>query len=336
MKNPIRNENTPLEISDHIPVVVKRLMQRIHSEPSPSVALYGFSDNMKWLYRLLSEEGRDPVLCDWREKFIGYDCGGKNLVSIASLNDDPRTLVVVCVEDIRDMKDAMWYLIQNKLNHMPVIYDRTEPHSPFHQEEPFKGIAARARARARSMISDAQLFDLIQFIRATSHVDGDVVEYGSLHGGSGAILVEAVKYYGKKTVWLFDSFAGIPKSKYGLDHRWQNAFSNNSYLEVKNAFEDCDNVKVIRGNICETYDAVKNPISFGYVASDTLESGELLLNFMWPKVNPGGIIAVCDYGSYPNCIPLTVMTDKFFEDKSDAFIFYTARVGIFVMKRKKA
>ena len=310
-------------------------MQRINSEPFESVALYGFGDNMKWLYRLLREQGRDPVLCDWREKFIEYDCGGKQLVPIASLKDDPNTLAVVCVEEIHDMKAAMWYLIENKLNRMPVIYDRTEGHSPFHQEEPFKGIAARARARARSMISDAQLFDLIQFIRATSHVDGDVVEYGSLHGGSGAILVEAINHYGKKPVWLFDSFAGIPKSRYGLDHRWDGAFSNNSFQEVQDAFKDCENVRVIKGNICETYDAVKNPISFGYLASDTLESGELLLNFMWPKLSPGGIIAICDYGSYSNCVPLTIMTDKFFENKKDALIFHTARVGIFIMKREK-
>ena len=333
MNTTIRQEFVPLEMPDYVPAVVKRLMRRIHAEPFQSVALYGFSDNMKWLYRLLREEGRDAELCDWRDRFIAYDCGGKELVSIASLNNDPHTLVVVCVEEIHDMKAAMRYLIDNKLNRLPVIYDRAEEHSPFHQEEPFRSIAAKARARARSMISDAQLFDLIQFIRVTARVEGDVVEYGSLHGGSGAILVEAVNHYGRKPVWLFDSFAGIPQSRYGLDHRWSGAFSDNSFHQVRDAFRDCENVKVIKGNICETYDAVKNPISFGYLASDTLESGELLLNFIWPKLSPGGIIAVCDYGSYPNCVPLTVVTDKFLEDKQDAFIFHMARMGIFIMKR---
>lgn len=326
-------QNDPLDVTSHIPVVVRRLMKRIDAEPFPKIALYGFGDNMKWLYRLLSEQGSNPVLCDWRQHFIEYDCGGKNLVSVESLKDDPQTLLVVCVEEIHEAKAAIWHLISNNMNRMPVIYDRTETHSPFHQEEPFRGIAQRALVRARSMISDAQLFDLIQFIRMTSHVPGDVVEYGSLHGGSGAMLVEAVNHYGKKPVWLFDSFAGIPKSKYGLDHRWDGSFSNNSFQEVRNAFRDCDNVTVVKGNICETYNTVTNPISFGYLASDTLESGELLLNFMWPKLSAGGIISVCDYGSYPNCLPLTVMTDKFLEDKKDALIFHTGRVGIFFMKR---
>ena len=328
-----KSEYVPVQMADYVPTVVKRLLQRIETEPFDSIALYGFSDNMKWLFRLLQERGRKPVLCDWRPGYIGFDCGGVEVVSVDSLKDNQKTLLVVCVEEIHDMKAAMWYLIEHKINRMPVIYDRAEAHSPFHQEEPFKGIADRARARARSMISDAQLFDLIQFIRMVKDVPGDVVEYGSLHGGSGAILVEAVEHYGRKPVWLFDSFAGIPKSRYGLDHRWDGAFSNNSYKEVQAAFADRDNVKVVQGNITETYDAVKNPISFGYLASDTLESGELLLNFMWPRLSVGGIIAVCDYGSYPNCVPLTVITDKFLEDKKNAMVFHTARVGIFFMKR---
>ena len=126
---------------------------------------------------------------------------------------------------------------------------------------------------------------------------------------------------------------GIPKSRYGLDHFWDGSFSNNSFCEVRSAFSDMKNVTVVSGNICDTYSRVSGSISFGYLASDTLETGELLLNYMWPKLSVGGIIAICDYGSFPNCIPLTVVADKFFEDKADAFIFYPASVGIFIMKR---
>ncbi len=334
MNKEINEEYIPPVVADYVPAVVKRLLTKISSEKYSQIALYGFSDNMKWLFRILQERGENPLLCDWREKYTNYDCGGKQLQSILEISDESNTLLVICVEEIHALKDSIWYLIKNNIEKMPVIYDRTEYHSPYHQEEPFKGIAERARKRALSMIPEAQLFDLIQFISMTSHVDGDVVEYGSLYGGSGAILVEAVNYYGKKNVWLFDSFAGIPKSKYGLDHVWNGSFSDNSYAEVRDAFSDCENVNVVKGNICETYSQVTNPISFGYLASDTLESGELLLNFMWPRISPGGILCICDYGSYPNCLPLTVYTDKYFDGKSDALIFHTTKVGIIIMKRE--
>ena len=37
------------------------------------VALFGFSTNMKWLLRLLQENGITPLLTDWREKYSDYD-----------------------------------------------------------------------------------------------------------------------------------------------------------------------------------------------------------------------------------------------------------------------
>ena len=93
------------------------------------------------------------------------------------------------------------------------------------------------------------------------------------------------------------------------------------------------NVKVVKGNITETYNQVTNAISFGYLASDTIESGELLMNFMWPKLSPGGIICVCDYGSFPNAIPLTVYIDEFIKNiANEAFIFRNERCGIFILK----
>ena len=107
-----------------------------------------------------------------------------------------------------------------------------------------------------SMISDPQLFDLIQFIEQTSDVPGGVVEYGSLHGGSGAVIAEAVKHFGEKPIWLFDTFSGIPDSKYGLDHHWNGSFSDNSFAPSKRCLFGHTKCDCCQGNICETYDTV--------------------------------------------------------------------------------
>ena len=185
------------------------------------------------------------------------------------------------------------------------------------------------------MITDDQLFDLIQFIEQTSEVEGDIVEFGSLHGGSGAVIAEAVNYFTpNKKVWLFDTFEGIPKSKIGLDYHWDNSFMNNSYMEVSEAFKDLDNVEVIKGDLNQTYLKVKNKISFGYIASDTYESGILLLEFIWNKLNRGGIISICDYGSFPNCYPITVAVDRFVKNKkNEIFVFRPANLGFYILKK---
>lgn len=328
-------EYVPVINDDYIPVVVKRLINKIDFNKFEKVALYGFSDNMKWLYRILRENGKDPILCDWRKDFIDYDCGGKDLISIKEIENSPSILLVFCSQDVNIIKEGISFLNTNKLYNLNCLFDNNLPNNPFLYESPYKNIAERAIKRAKSMISEPQLFDLIQFIEQTANIDGDVAEYGSLYGGSGAVISEAVNHFSKnKKVWLFDSFTGIPKSNYGLDYHWTNSFSNNSFKEVKNAFKDLPNVEVVNGDINKTYNIVENKISFGYIASDTFESGKLLLNFMWPKLSKGGIIAVCDYGSFPNCYPLTVITDEFFEDKkSQVFIYRPAKNGIFILKK---
>jgi hypothetical protein len=328
-----KNQFIPVVLEDYYPKVALRLLNRILKIKPKKVVLLGFSDNMKWLLRLLQENGVTPLLTDWREKFLNYDCGDHKIISVTELDDDSDALLVVCVEEINELKNGINFIFNMAKHKIRVIYDRTDSNLPFRQEEPFKGISDRARKRAISMISDAQLFDLIQYVSQTKNIQGDVVEYGSLYGGSGAVIAEAVKHFGEKPVWLFDTFSGIPESRYGLDFHWNGSFSDNSFAAVKDAFSDMNNVKVIKGNICETYDQVTNPISFGYLASDTLESGEILINFMWSKLSPGGIICVCDYGSFPNAIPLTVYLDQFTKKVSEqALIFRNERCGIFIMK----
>lgn len=328
------NEFKPIEVADYYPNVVVRLLKKIEMINSSNIVLFGFSDNMKWLLRLLQERGVTPLLADWRDKYLDYDCGGFDIQGLQEVADSEETLLVVCIEEINDLKDAIRHLYTLQKNNIKVVYDRADPNMPLRQEEPYKTIFHKARSRAESMISDAQLFDLIQFIDQTKSIDGDVVEYGSLYGGSGAVLAEAVNYFGAKPIWLFDSFEGIPDSRYGLDHHWNGSFSDNSYAQVRDAFADLENVKVIRGNICETYNQVSNDISFGYIASDTLETGELLLDFLWPKLSSGGMIVICDYGSFPNAIPLTVYADYFFQDKrSEAFFYRPDEHGLCVLKR---
>ena len=133
-------------------------------------------------------------------------------------------------------------------------------------------------------------------------------------------------------MFLFDTFSGIPKSEYGVDYRWTKSFSNNSFSEVKDAFSDLNYVNVIKGNIKETHKKVEGPFSFAYIASDTYESGEYLMEYIWPRLSSGGIVHTCDYGSYPNCLPLTYFLDEFERQNPDIISFRTLPEGIYFVK----
>ena len=333
------NENIliPVIRDKYVPDITKRLMHKIAESSSKKIVLIGFSENLRWLNRLLKEINIKPILLDWRKEFKNYDCGGDTVRLFSQLTKNEVTkkhLLVVCVDEIILVKECCNFLFNSKYNKIRTIYDTKFKHNPFLNEKPFNIIREKAYKRARSMISDQQLFDLVQFIRMTKNIKGDVVEFGSLYGGSGAILAEALNHYGKKNLYLLDSFKGIPKSKYGLDECWDGAFSDNSEKMVKSAFSDLKNVKIISGNIQQIYKKVKGPFSFVYLASDTLESGETILKHTWSKLSKGGIICVCDYGSYPNAIPLTMYIDSFFKDKNNSAKIYYPKIGMFAIKEK--
>ena len=177
------------------------------------------------------------------------------MIDINDIENNEKYLLVICIEEINLLKESITFIQNSSKEKINVIYDRTDPNIPYRQESPYREISQKASNRALSMIRDEQLFDLIQFISQTKNVPGDVVEYGSLYGGTGAVLAEALNYFGK--LWLFDTFSGIPKSKYGLDFHWNNSFSDNSYAEVRDIFSDLENVQVVKGNICKTYNVVK-------------------------------------------------------------------------------
>lgn len=324
------------QVNFYVPTLVDKLLRRLQNETPKTIALYGFGEAMKWLNRILKEQGNAPQLYDWRTKYVGWDCGGDTVTHISELKNSNDLLLVFCVENVNDMKAGAQYLLEHaKLAQVPAIYEAAEAYKPILQESPYKEIRDRARARAISMIEDEKLFNLMQIVRAVNGVPGDIAEFGCFQGGSAAIIVEAVNHFEKRPVWLFDTFKGIPPSKYGLDYRWKQTFTNNSYAQVKDIFSDAKNVQVINGPIQETHNKLDGKkLAFCHIAIDTAETAELLLNYVWPMLSSGGIIGVDDYGAFPNCLPLTIVTDRFFKDKKDVVLFHTAATtGFFAIKR---
>ena len=77
----------PIVIDKYIPDVTNRLLKKIIDSKIKKIALIGFSENMRWLNRLLIEHNISPILNDWRPKYFGYDCG-KNKINWYGLKDD--------------------------------------------------------------------------------------------------------------------------------------------------------------------------------------------------------------------------------------------------------
>jgi O-methyltransferase len=118
------------------------------------------------------------------------------------------------------------------------------------------------------------------------------METGVWRGGSTIFMRAALKVAGvsNRTVWVADSFEGLPvpkDSKDGAD------FSHVEYLAVS--------VEQVRANFAR-FDLLDDQVRFlkGWFR-DTLPAAPIERLALYPKVSPGGYVIVDDYGTWPEC-----------------------------------
>ena len=319
--------------SDAINSSVVTILSQIEHSKESRWLLVGFGRNMQWIGRVLQDSNVDFQLADWRNEFFGYDCCGTSVRSLDSTALQETDQLVLCADTLREVEESTLFLIKNELISHPTVIDVDRKEVALPLRSPYREILAKASRRAKSMITDEQLVDLAQIVSQTSTLESPIAEFGTLYGGTAAVWAEALLTFGERPLWLFDSFSGIPQATNGLDHRWTGAFAGVSLAAVQSAFSDLDFVSIVDGDILEHVSRIPPVMSVAYIASDTFATGKLLLEVCWDRLERGGVLVVCDYRSYPNCVPLTVEVDRFFSTRQDAFQYRPAQVGFFAVKK---
>ena len=140
------------------------------------------------------------------------------------------------------------------------------------------------------------------------NVPGDLIECGAWRGGACIFMRAVLAAYAIKdrTVWVSDSFEGLPppkEDKYPEAHMWQGGEMAVSLEEVQHNFQKYglldDQVKFLKGFFIDTLP--KAPIerlAVLRVDGDLYESVMQTLDYMYPKVSPGGYIILDDYGDH--------------------------------------
>jgi hypothetical protein len=146
-------------------------------------------------------------------------------------------------------------------------------------------------------------------------VPGDLVETGVWRGGCGILMRAVLEAYGDggRSVWLADSFQGLPPpapEEYPQDagdtHAALTPYLGVSMEAVRANFRRYelldDRVKFLAGWFRDTLPAAPiDRIAVLRLDGDMYESTHLALTHLYPKVSPGGFVIVDDYGALPNC-----------------------------------
>ena len=163
-----------------------------------------------------------------------------------------------------------------------------------------------------SMIGHRRLDNLqacIQDVLANK-VPGDLIETGVWRGGATILMRAVLKQANEttRTVWVADSFEGLPVPKDsadGLDlshvehlavslEQVQANFARFGLLD--------DNVKFLKGWFADTLPtAPVEKLAILRLDGDLYSSTMDALNALYPKVSAGGFVIVDDYGSWPAC-----------------------------------
>jgi O-methyltransferase len=151
-------------------------------------------------------------------------------------------------------------------------------------------------------------------------IPGDVVECGVYNGGTAAVLARVATHSKTgRTVWLFDSFQGMPDVTPvdGEEAReWVGKVlgSEEQVRELlRNTGANLERVKIVPGFFQDTFPKVQIPqIALLNLDADWYESIKLCLEKFYDAVVPHGFVSIDDYGHWQGC---RQAVDEFFRKR---------------------
>ena len=192
-----------------------------------------------------------------------------------------------------------------------------------------------------------EAFFLIRCIHESLKVEGICCEFGVAQGQTSVLIANELKEYSNKSLYLFDSFEGLPKPtkedkliddifEYGDIMRYQGSMKCPKKSVIKKLAEinmDKKRYKIIPGFVEESF--IKNNnlpyVSFAYIDFDFYDPIRIVLESLLIKLRKGSIVVVDDYDYFSSGVKLAV--DNFLNDNKEVFESYVAPkyIGNFII-----
>jgi O-methyltransferase len=157
-------------------------------------------------------------------------------------------------------------------------------------------------------------YELWHLLGQVINLGGDVLEVGVWRGGTGCLLAAKAQSLTKNAaVFLCDTFTGVVKAG-ELD----NFYKGGEHADTSKAIVaglanslGLDKVKILEGIFPdETGKIIEgNKICFCHIDVDVYQSAKDVINWVWPRLQVGGIIVFDDYG-FHHCQGITQLVDE--------------------------
>ena len=173
-------------------------------------------------------------------------------------------------------------------------------YSPWLSDAAF--LAAYEVVKANTMVDLYRCYELWTLVGQCARLGGDILEVGVWRGGTGCLMAVQSKLSGSKSkVWLADTFSGVVKasdkdpSYKGGEH----ADTSVDYVLKTKDLLGLDNIELLVGIFPEDSGKPVEGTRFSlcHIDVDVYSSAADVLDWVWPRMLPGGVVVFDDYGT---------------------------------------
>jgi hypothetical protein len=136
-------------------------------------------------------------------------------------------------------------------------------------------------------------------VRNCMQREGDFVECGVYRGFSVAVSARCVDFGSSAKQWyLYDTFGGVPADQLNAGHSSEARYAEPGLAEdCRRRFAAYSNVQVVQGRVPEVLrERAPEKVAFLHLDMNSAAAESGALEFFWPRLKPGSIILLDDYG----------------------------------------
>jgi O-methyltransferase len=169
-------------------------------------------------------------------------------------------------------------------------------------------------AQPHTMVDIARPYELWSLDAETAKIDRDILEVGVWRGGTGLLLAAHAQVVSRgRDVFLCDTFKGVVKAGQrdtayaGGEHADANIDGVNKLLTEN----DVHNCIILPGIFPDETGPIiaSRRFSLCHIDVDVYDSGLGVFDWVWPRMAPGGVVVLDDYG-FGMCPGITQLCEE--------------------------
>ena len=202
------------------------------------------------------------------------------------------------------------------------------PHLLWWEDEEFNAYLARFN-ELHGFNSDKRWM-LYQLALMSNEVPGDTAECGAYQGAGSYLICKATqKGSPARTHFIFDSFEGLSTPAPCDGDYWH---EGDLRCSLQNFQHPDGNVIIHKGWIPDRFPDVKDRLfSFVHIDVDLHKPTADSMEFFYPRMSPGGMILLDDYG-FTSCPGTKKAVDDFMQDKPEKITMLSCGSGLLIRR----